>query len=278
MISNNDIADYYNQTLNHYQTWWKLDQMMALHYGIHDESTKNFAEELINTNRRMVNLAGLKIGEKVLDAGCGVGGSLFYMARQYGIHGVGCNLSEKQLQFARKKARQNHLEHTIQFINQDFCHTSFADESFDVVWALESLNHLYDLNTFAAETFRLLKPGGRAVLAFYHATSEPDTKAYLNKWMDTWGMASILSTETYVSQLENANLKLKDIINMTDAIFPTSRRMYGISLLGVLPSLLYNAFHHTSRYARNHYKAGIYQYKALKRGLWEYKIIRVDKL
>jgi len=277
MISNSDIADYYNQTLNHYQTWWKLEKVMALHYGISDGGTKNFAEELMNTNRLMAEMAELKTGEKVLDAGCGVGGSLFYMAQHYGIRGIGCTLSEKQLQFARKKAEHNYLEHALQFKNQDFCRTGFKDESFDVVWALESLNHLSDLKDFAAETFRLLKPGGRAVLAFYHATSEPDTKAYLQKWMDTWGMASILSIETYTSQLENAGLKIKRTSDMTNAILPTSRRMYRASLLGALPSVLYNLSHHTSRYARHHFKAGIYQYKALKKGLWRYKIMRIDK-
>jgi len=277
MISNTDIADYYNQTLNHYQTWWKLDRVMALHYGISDAGTKSFAEELMNTNRILADMAGLKAGERVLDAGCGVGGSLFYMARQYNIQGVGCTLSEKQLKYAKKKAKQDHLEQAIQFKNQDFCHTGFTDESFDVIWALESLNHLADLHDFAAETFRLLKPGGRAVLAFYHATTEFDTKAYLQKWMDTWGMASILFTETYVNQLENAGLKITQIKDVTSAIFPTARRMYRASLLGALPSVLYNASHHTSRYARNHFKAGLYQYKALKRNLWRYKIIRVDK-
>ncbi len=277
MISNNDIADYYNQTLNHYQTWWNLDKVMALHYGMHDTRTKNFTEELVNTNRFMAEMAELKTGEKVLDAGCGVGGSLFYMARQYNIRGIGCTLSGKQLKYAKKKAQQYHLEQTIQFRKKDFCHTDFEDESFDVVWALESLNHLADLKDFATETFRLLKPGGRAVLAFYHATAARDTKAYLQKWMTTWGMASILSTEAYANQLEKAGLKIRKTEDVTDAIFPTSRRMYRASLLGSIPSMLYNLSHHTSRYARDHFKSGIYQYKALKRGLWRYKIIRADK-
>jgi cyclopropane fatty-acyl-phospholipid synthase-like methyltransferase len=85
MVTNTDIADYYNQTLNHYQTWWKLDKAMAVHYGLKDNNTKGFADELLNTNRRMAEMAVLQPKMHVLDAGCGVGGSLFYLAEHFSV-------------------------------------------------------------------------------------------------------------------------------------------------------------------------------------------------
>ena len=59
MYSNRDIADYYNQTQNHYQKWWKLEQTLAVHYGIWDKGAKIFAQALANTRqteKRTINL------------------------------------------------------------------------------------------------------------------------------------------------------------------------------------------------------------------------------
>jgi len=81
MFTSRDIADYYNQTLNHYQNWWNLDKNMAVHYGIWDSHTRNFQESLTNTNLVLMNMAFIAHGDKILDAGCGVGGSAFFLAQ-----------------------------------------------------------------------------------------------------------------------------------------------------------------------------------------------------
>ena len=54
--------------------------------------------------------------------------------------------------------------------------------------------------------------------------------------------------------------------------------MYYAALLGALPSELYNLSHpNVSRFAKVHYKSGLYQYKALKRGLWKYMVFCAEK-
>ena len=78
MFSKEEIADYYNQTLDHYKIWWNLSETQSVHYGIWHPDTPNFNEALRNTNREMATLAGIKPGQHVLDAGCGVGGSSLF--------------------------------------------------------------------------------------------------------------------------------------------------------------------------------------------------------
>jgi len=54
--------------------------------------------------------------------------------------------------------------------------------------------------------------------------------------------------------------------------------MYHFSLLGMIPSELYNLFHpNVSRFAKTHYKCGYYQYKALQNHLWKYKVVLAIK-
>lgn len=54
--------------------------------------------------------------------------------------------------------------------------------------------------------------------------------------------------------------------------------MYYASLVGALPSELYNITHpKVSHFSKNHYKCGYYQYKALQKNLWKYYVILAEK-
>lgn len=277
MVTQTDIADYYNQTFNHYQTWWRLDRAMAVHYGLKDASTHGFIDELMNTNRVMAEMIHLKPKMHVFDAGCGVGGSLFYLVDHYAATGVGYSLSKKQIHFAQNKAKKLCLSQNLDFRVGDFCNTAFADQSFDVVWALESLSHLKEKKDFAGEAYRLLKPGGRLVVACYHRTRKKDVGRIIKKWQQTWSLASIATTDEYLKVMKESGFNLLEIRDYTQAAMPTARRMFWASVLGMLPSELYNLTHRTSRFARSHYRSGFYQYRALKKGLWQYKLMSFEK-
>jgi cyclopropane fatty-acyl-phospholipid synthase-like methyltransferase len=276
---NRDIADYYNQTLIHYRKWWKLDQVLSLHYGYWKKDTRNFAEALENTNKYMAGLAGIKKGDHVLDAGCGVGGSSFYLARDRNARVTGITLSEKQLDFAKKKCNELKLQGQVDFLLGDFSKTSFEDSSFDVVWAIESFIHVEKKKALAKEVARILKPAGRLIIADYFKPDDQqkDPRNWLGKWQSCWSLADFLTIESYSAIFHDHGLKLIKNENITDNIYPSAKRMYWSSLIGALPSVMYNTFHDTSRYAKTHYKSGYYQYKALKNKLWEYHILMFEK-
>ena len=61
---------------------------MGLHYGIWDYTTKTLAEAIINTNRQLAFLGKVSATDKVLDAGCGVGGSAIFLAKYFGCFAV----------------------------------------------------------------------------------------------------------------------------------------------------------------------------------------------
>lgn len=93
---------------------------------------------------------------RVLDVGCGVGGSSRYIARKYGADVVGLTLSPKQA------ARGNELSRglNVTLKAEDATSTAFADGSFDLVWSLESGEHMPDKPRFVEELARLCAPGG----------------------------------------------------------------------------------------------------------------------
>lgn len=278
-FTNRDIADYYNQTLVHYKKWWKLNDVLAVHYGFWDESTSNFAEALVNTNQTLMKIAGISEGDRILDAGCGVGGSAIFLAKEKNTKVTGITLSEKQLEFANKKKEELNLQSLVEFKLEDYTATSFKSSTFDVIWAIESLTSAPDKSKFAKEAHRLLKPGGKLIIADYFKTSieKQDPHGWMEKWQNCWSLSEIIREDAYLAIFHQEKFKLLKNLDVTKKISPTAKIMYRSYLLGAIPSIVYNAFHNTSRFAKTHYLSGKYQYKALKEGLWEYRVLLFEK-
>ena len=92
---------------------------------------------------------------RVLDVGCGIGGSTRHIARKYGAEGVGITLSPVQAARAGALADAQGLGDKVQFQVADALNMPFADDSFDLVWSLESGEHMPDKEKFVAELSRV---------------------------------------------------------------------------------------------------------------------------
>ncbi len=280
MFTKKDIAEYYDTTQNHYERWWNLNKNLSLHYGIWDKGTKSFSKALANTNRVLLKHASISAKDKVLDAGCGVGGAAFFINAEKGAKVLGISLSEKQINLANKLVKEKNINDQVSFELMDFTKTTFLDESFDVVWACESVCHASNKNEFIKEAYRLLKKGGRLVVAdfFLSNESQSDKNAWIRKWGETWSVTNFISIGVFENKCKNNGFKTIQAFNYTKQIHKSAKRMYYASLIGALFSITYNFFHpKVSRFAKTHYKSGYFQYKALKAGLWKYGVVLAIK-
>jgi len=165
MTSNEEIIAYYDNCEDHYRMYWNLQESLSLHYGYWDETTSSFHEALLNINKKLIEYADIQGSHKVLDMGCGIGGSSIYLARELGCDCTGITLSERQVATANKLATRYELSDHCRFEVGDFTKTKYQDGSFDIIWAIESVCHANDKADFIREAYRLLRPGGKLVMA-----------------------------------------------------------------------------------------------------------------
>ena len=236
-FSNKETTDYYNQTLNHYTLWWKLSGAMALHFGFWLPGTKTFVEALRNTNREMAWIAEICPDHLVLDAGCGVGGAAFYLAKNFGCNVTGITLSQKHLDYAEKSRQSSNEKDLIVFDLQDFTKTTFRDNTFDFVWACESLCHA-DLKTqFIDEVFRVLKPSGKLILSDYFLSEKgiEDKNRYIRNWGESWAISSFITETNFLNEIVRCNFRILQNLDFMKEILPSSKRMYLAYLFGIIP-------------------------------------------
>jgi ubiquinone/menaquinone biosynthesis C-methylase UbiE len=116
---------------------------------------------------RMIALANLKPSHHVLDVGTGTGIVTLQAARWGGHRGkaLGIDLSEEMMATAVSKAAQAGLSDRVEFRQMDAEALELPDGAFDVVFSLFALLHFPNPQTALGEMFRVLRPGGRLVIA-----------------------------------------------------------------------------------------------------------------
>lgn len=125
---------------------------------------------------KLAEFARLPRGAHVLDVGCGTGGAARWLAQELGCAVLGLSISEKEIASATKKARDAGLADRLEFRVLDANQLDLSAAHFDVVWVLETSEHLADRPKFFANCARILKPNGSLALGACIARENPDAE------------------------------------------------------------------------------------------------------
>jgi MPBQ/MSBQ methyltransferase len=162
---------------------WTQDGILEYYWGEHIHlgyynkeemeagyKKKDFIQAKYDFVDEMMKLGGIDqdVGKqvKVLDVGCGVGGTSRYLAKNLGPKAevTGITLSPNQVARAQELAVEQDVPNA-KFTVMNALEMDFPDNSFDIVWACESGEHMPDKKKYIEEMMRVLKPGGKFVMA-----------------------------------------------------------------------------------------------------------------
>ena len=275
-----DITRYYDQTWWDYRVLWAGRRDLAFHFGHHDATTRSHRDALDNTNRLLARAAGIRPGDRVLDTGCGVGGSSFWLAAHCAANVVGITCVGTQVTRARRLAATRGLSRPPIFLQADFMTTPFRGEAFDVVWVLESLCHSGDKRAFYREAARILRPSGRLVVAEYMLLGEPTDergRQIVREWLDGWAMPDLASPAQHRAFALGAGLDDVVVEDATRRVAPSLRRLYRIAASTYPLALLARLLRMRSAVQHGNVIASLRQYQALRRGHWVYGVLSATK-
>lgn len=273
------IVEYYQWCDKSYQHWGQTKKkgIYEIHYGFFDNKHKTHKKALVNMNNVLAKTLKPEKDWKILDAGCGVGASSIFLAKNYALCVTGISVSNFQIKKAREFASMYKVEKKVKFENKNYEKTNFANETFNGIWGLESICYANNKKDYIKEAYRILKTNGRFVCADFFATKEKlnsREKYVMNNWLTGWVMPNISTRDYFKKSMLKAGFKNIKIIDITKNILPSAKEIYCRGKQGYPEDI----FEKRSPLQMEHVKANIFQYTALKMGLWRYLIFYGEKI
>ena len=273
-----EVVRYYEETDWDHRNVWHKGMFQAAHFGIYDEHARDHQSALMNTTRIMAKLAGVEEGVAVMDAGCGWGGTCLWLSNYLGAKMTGVNIAAYQIEECRAKAQKLGVADRCQFVLSDYCHTSFKDGSFDVVWSCESLCHAPEKSGLYKEAYRVLKPGGRLVIADYLRNARPSkNEDLLHRWLDGWASTDIDTKEEHQANAQKARFSSfttydysRQVKVSLHNLYVHAKRWRWIGVLGDKVGFL-------KPFRLQNVDGTIAMYEAFLQDLWQYHLIICEK-
>ncbi|MDJ0773866.1 MAG: methyltransferase domain-containing protein [Mastigocoleus sp. MO_167.B18] len=157
------IQQFYDASSSLWEETWG-EHMHHGFYGVDGKEEKDRKQAQIDLIEEILSWSGVEQAKNILDVGCGIGGSSLYLSARLGAEATGITLSPVQAKRANQRARELGFAARTNFQVADAQEMPFADNSYDLVWSLESGEHMPNKTKFIQECYRVLKPGGKLIV------------------------------------------------------------------------------------------------------------------
>ena len=178
-----------------------------LHHGYWLRGDESKEEAQLQLIEHLARLANVQPGCRVLDIGCGFGGSSLFLARNYGADATGVTISPVQVEMANRAAATAGLDARFLLMDAEAMH---FDQSFDLLWSVESISHYQDPEKFFASAAKLLRPGGTFALTdwFKKENLSPAEKKKFIDPIDHSMFVELREMDEYADYLNSSGLRV----------------------------------------------------------------------
>ena len=163
----------------------------------------------LEATRALASLSEIKPAMKVLDLGCGIGGSSRLLSSEFGCYTIGIDITEEYCRAAAKLSKFVGLDERTEYRVGDVTELPFDNESIDVVWTEHVQMNIEDKTKFYSEIYRVLKKGGK--LVFHDVFKDGDEEIYFPVPWASDSSLNYLINKAEVRQLLHS-LKFNEIV------------------------------------------------------------------
>lgn len=194
---------------------YQVDKTYCINHGFYEKGIRTYVQSVLNMNDFVGGLLGIdskdKQGKKILDAGCGIGGTVIYLAKKYPhINFTGITVVTDHIEIAKNLAKENQVSINTDFILMDFINTGFPSNHFDAIYLVESSCYALKKHILIREMYRILKPGGTLVIIDVFLTNvklNPFLKNIYFWFCKGWGLPNLIKLEEFKDSLKTEGFR-----------------------------------------------------------------------
>lgn len=208
------VAQHYDDLASFYLDAWGEH----LHHGLWQTGKESPAEAVVALVTKVAAEARIATGARVCDIGCGYGATARLLAKNYRAHVAGVTVSPWQYEYAVEKTAG---VSNPRFFLADWLQNPFPENSFDAVIAIESSEHMANKLKFFREIARVLRPGGRCVVAAWLAREAPkkwQVRHLLEPICREGRLTGLGTAKDYRKLASKARLRLKKFTDLTGQV------------------------------------------------------------
>jgi tocopherol O-methyltransferase len=299
------VRSYFEDTTLDYLKWYGTRRHHHMHYGF-DRDLPPGGSPTGNMTRYLAKIAGLlpadsaRAPQRVLDAGCGMGGSSILIAREAGAVSIGINLVEYHARLARafalrdaakwgtpretapgaKPASFERPRTPARFVANNYMTPAFKEQSFDVIWALESFCYASDKEAWIRNMAPLLKPGGRLVLgdgfSGRTSTNAAEERSFRH-FLKGWAVPHFCSFDDVQEWARRSGLEVAHAEDITQDVLPHAWKIFRLGPILLPWRKVLRALGIIGEERLQNALAIYHQYPTLKHGLWRYGVFCLRK-
>jgi len=221
------IQQFYDASSGLWEQIWG-EHMHHGYYGQDGTDRKERRQAQIDLIEELLHWAEVQQATQILDVGCGIGGSSLYLAQKYQAAVTGITLSPVQANRAIARAQAAGLGDRTVFQVADALEMPFADQSFDLVWSLESGEHMPDKQKFLQACYRVLKPGGKFIfvtwchrpIALPHPPLTAEEQKLLEKIYQVYCLPYVISLPEYEAIAQEQGFQILRTADWSTAVAP----------------------------------------------------------